>query len=154
MKKTTIWILGIVMGLSSVFEAVGIQEWIVSVAGPAFEAMAGNPYLFLLGAALATLLMRFVIVSEMAYLNIVMVFLVPLCTMCGISPWVVGFAMYTVLTPWFVLYQSATYLAAFYSVDGKMVKHGDMARYCVLYTAFCLVALLASVPFWQLMGLL
>ena len=76
-------------------------------AGPAFQALAGNPYLFVVGAAAITLVLRFVIVSEMAYLNIVMVFLVPLCVGAGINPWVVGFAMYAVITPWFALYQSA-----------------------------------------------
>ena len=146
--------VGIAMGLSSVFQVAGIQEWVVGAAGPAFEALASNAYLFVIGAAAITVVLRFVIVSEMAYLNIVMVFLVPLCASAGISPWVVGFAMYAVITPWFALYQSATYLAAFYSVDGQMVRHADMARYCALYTAICMVALVASVPYWQWMGLL
>ena len=126
----------------------------MAAAGPAFEAVAGNPYLFVGGAAAITLVLRFVIVSEMAYLNIVMVFLVPLCVGAGINPWVVGFAMYAVITPWFALYQSATYLAAFYSVDGKMVRHADMAKYCVLYMLICIAGLVASVPYWQWMGLL
>lgn len=146
--------VGIALGLSNVFAETGIQEWIVVEAAPAFEAIAGNPYLFVLGTALITLVIRFVIVSEMAYLNIVMVFLVPLCLGAGISPWVVGFAMFAVITPWFALYQSATYLAAYYSVDGKMVRHADMAKYCVLYTLICMIALAASVPYWQWMGLL
>lgn len=146
--------VGIAMGLSNVFATAGIQDWIVAAAGPAFEAVAGNPYLFVVGAAAITLVLRFVIVSEMAYLNIVMVFLVPLCVGAGINPWVVGFAMYAVITPWFALYQSATYLAAFYSVDGKMVRHADMAKYCVLYTLICIAGLVASVPYWQWMGLL
>lgn len=146
--------VGVAMGLANVFQTVGIQDWVIAVAGPAFQAIAGNPYLFVVGAALITLALRFVIVSEMAYLNIVMVFLVPLSVGAGLNPWVTGFAMYAVITPWFTLYQSATYLAAFYSVDGKMVRHADMAKYCVLYTAFCIAALLVSVPYWQLIGLL
>ena len=146
--------VGIAMGLANVFASAGIQEWIVTAAGPAFQALSGNPYLFVLGAALITLVLRFVIVSEIAYLNIVMVFLVPLSVSAGINPWVVGFAMYAVITPWFALYQSATYLAAFYSVDGQMARHSDLAAYCVVYTLFCLVGLAASVPFWQWMGLL
>ena len=146
--------VGIAIGLANVFQSVGIQEWVVATAGPAFQALAGNPYLFVVGAALITVALRFIIVSEMAYLNIVMVFLVPLSVSAGMNPWVTGFAMYAVITPWFALYQSATYLAAFYSVDGKMVHHIDMAKYCVLYTSICLVALVASVPYWQWMGLL
>ena len=158
LRKDIAWeplvFVGIAMGLPNVFGAVGIQDWAVQVAGPAFEALAGNPYLFVLGAAVITLVVRFLIVSEMAYLNIVMVFLVPLCASVGFNPWVVGFAMYAVITPWFVLYQSATYLAAFYSVDGQMAHHADLAKYCVVYTLICMLALVVSVPYWQWMGLL
>ena len=158
LRKDIAWeplvFVGIAMGLPNVFGEVGIQDWAVQVAGPAFEALAGNPYLFVLGAALITLAVRFLIVSEMAYLNIVMVFLVPLCASVGFNPWVVGFAMYAVITPWFVLYQSATYLAAFYSVDGQMARHADLAKYCVVYTLICMLALVVSVPYWQWMGLL
>ena len=158
LRKDIAWeplvFVGIAMGLPNVFGEVGIQDWAVQVAGPAFEALAGNPYLFVLGAALITLAVRFLIVSEMAYLNIVMVFLVPLCASVGFNPWVVGFAMYAVITPWFVLYQSATYLAAFYSVDGQMAHHADLAKYCIVYTLICMLALAVSVPYWQWMGLL
>ena len=158
LRKDIAWeplvFVGIAMGLPNVFGAVGIQDWAVQVAGPAFEALAGNPYLFVLGAAAITLVVRFLIVSEMAYLNIVMVFLVPLCASVGCNPWVSGFAMYAVITPWFVLYQSATYLAAFYSVDGQMAHHADLAKYCVVYTLICMLALVVSVPYWQWMGLL
>ena len=34
-----------------------------------------------------------------------------------------------------------------------MVRHADMAKYCALYLAICLVALAASVPFWQAAGI-
>lgn len=146
--------IGTVFGLSAVFEKAGITEWIVSAAGPLFEALAENPYLFVLGIGVITILLRFVIVSEMAYINIVMVFLIPLATSFGVNPWIVGFAIYATVNPWFVLYQNPVYLAAYYSVDGNMVHHADMARYCALYMAFCLIALAISVPYWQWMGLL
>ena len=101
-----------------------------------------------------TVLMRFVIVSEVAYLNIVMPFLVPLALAAGVNPWVVGFAMYACISPWFVIYQNSVYLPALYSVDGQMVHHADVAKYCFVYTAICLAALAASVPYWQWMGLM
>ena len=113
----------------------------------------GNPYAFVLGVGAITVVLRFVIVSEIAYLNIVMPFLVPLALQAGVSPWVVGFAMYACISPWFVIYQNSVYLPALYSVDGEMVRHGDVAKYCFVYTGICLVALAVSVPYWQWMGL-
>ena len=146
--------IGMMFGLSAVFAQAGIQEWLVMVASPAFEVLVGNPFLFVLGIGLLTVLMRFVIVSEVAYLNIVMPFLVPLALAAGVSPWVVGFAMYACISPWFVIYQNSVYLPALYSVDGQMVRHADVAKYCFVYTAICLAALAVSVPYWQWMGLM
>ena len=62
-------------------------------------------------------------------------------------------ASYTVINVWFVQYQNPVYLAAFYSVDGKMAKNSKLAEYCILYTAIAIVCLLIAVPFWQMMGL-
>lgn len=146
--------IGTTFGLSAVFAEAGIQDWLVSMAGPAFEALAGNPYLFVVGIGLLTVAMRFVIVSEVAYLNIMMPFLVPLALSAGVSPWVVAFAMYACISPWFMIYQNSVYLPALYSVDGQMVRHGDVAKYCFVYLAICLVGLVASVPYWQWMGLM
>lgn len=146
--------IGIVIGLASVFQEAGISEWIVDVAGPVFQALASNPFAFVLGVGAATLLLRFVIVSQIAYLNIVMAFVVPLALTQGISPWVAGFVMYAMIDPWFVLYQNPCYLAAYYSVDGQMARQSSMAKYCMVYSTISLLGLAVSVPYWQMMGLL
>jgi DASS family divalent anion:Na+ symporter len=158
MRESISWealvFIGTAFGLSAVFAEAGIQDWLVAVASPAFEALVGNPYLFVLGIGLLTVAIRFVIVSEVAYLNITMPFLVPLALAAGISPWVVAFSMYACISPWFMIYQNSVYLPALYSVDGQMVRHGDVAKYCFVYLAICLIGLAASVPHWQLMGLM
>lgn len=151
---TSLLFIGIVIGLASTFDQVGISSWIVSVAGPVFQSLASNSFVFVLGVALLTLALRFVIVSQIAYLNIAMAFMVPLALAQGISPWVVGFAMYAMVDPWFVLYQNPCYLAAYYSVDGKMCSQGAAAAHCVLYSVICLLGLAVSVPYWTSMGLL
>ena len=150
---TSLLFIGIAVSLSSVFEQVGLEDWIVGVTGPVFQQLSANPYLFVLGIGVVTIFLRFIIVSELAYINIVMAFLVPISMSVGISPFVVGFAIYAVVNPWFALYQNPVYMAAFYSVDGSMVRHADMARYCCLYMVICLIGLAISVPYWQFMGL-
>lgn len=146
--------IGTALGLSPVFATTGIQDWLVMVTNPAFGFIAHNPYLFVLGIALITIALRFLIVSEVAYVNIVMPFLIPLALQIGASPWIVGFAMYACISPWFLIYQNSVYLPALYSVDGEMVRHSDVAKYCFIYTAICLCALMVSVPYWQLVGLM
>ncbi len=122
--------IGCALGLANVFAYLGIDMWVVGVCQPLFTALAANPYLFVAGVGLVTVALRFVIVSEMAYLNIFMAFMVPLSLGLGISPWVVGVSVYALVNPWFALYQNPIYLA------------------------ICIAGLMASIPYWQGLGLI
>lgn len=146
--------IGCVLGLADVFAALGIDRWIIGSCTPAFAALAQNPYLFVVGICLATIALRFVIVSEMAYINIFMAFMVPVALTLGISPWVIGVCVYAVVNPWFVLYQNPIYLSAYYATEGKMAKQSSSAAYCAVYLAICMAGLLVSVPLWQSLGLM
>lgn len=146
--------IGCVLGLADVFAALGIDRWIIGSCTPAFAVLAQNPYLFVVGICVATIALRFVIVSEMAYINIFMAFMVPLALTLGISPWVIGVCVYAVVNPWFVLYQNPIYLSAYYATEGKMAKQSSSAAYCAVYLAICIVGLLISVPLWQSLGLM
>lgn len=151
---TSLLFIGIALGLGSVFAEAGLNDWVMQTCGPAFQALAGNPYLLVLGIGVITVVLRFLIVSEVAYLNLLMAFLVPMAASVGVNPWVLGFSAYALVIAWFAKYQSPIYLAAFYAVDGKMAKHSELAKYCGVYLVTCLVGLAVSVPYWQWMGLL
>lgn len=145
--------IGVVLGLGDVFAQAGITEWIVAEFTPLVMALADNPYMLVVGIALITIAARFLIVSQTAFINIFLAFVIPIAITLDINPWVIGMASYTVINVWFVQYQNPVYLAAFYSVDGKMAKNSKLAEYCILYTAIAIVCLLIAVPFWQMMGL-
>ena len=151
---TSLLFIGIALGLGSVFAEAGLNDWVMSTCGPVFQLMAGNPYVLVLGIGVITVVLRFLIVSEVAYLNLLMAFLVPMAASVGVNPWVLGFSAYALVIAWFAKYQSPIYLAAFYAVDGQMAKHSELAKYCGVYLAICLVGLAVSVPYWQWMGLL
>lgn len=144
--------IGTAMGLATVFSYTGIDAWVVNLVGPVMQRLAFSPFAFIAGVALATVVLRFVIASEMAFINIFMAFMAPMAVSLGINPWVVGFAVYAMVNPWFLMYQNPIYMAAFYSVDGRMVNHGPMAAYCGAYLAICLFGLMASVPYWLMTG--
>lgn len=151
---TSLLFIGIALGLGSVFAEAGLNDWVMQTCGPAFQALAGNPYLLVLGIGVITVVLRFLIVSEVAYLNLLMAFLVPMAASVGVNPWVLGFSAYALVIAWFAKYQSPIYLAVFYAVDGKMAKHFELAKYCGVYLATCLAGLVVCVPYWQWMGLL
>lgn len=145
--------IGTAMGLATVFSYTGIDAWVVELVGPIMQHLAFSPFAFVAGIALATVALRFIIASEMAFINIFMAFMAPMAVSLGINPWVVGFAVYAMVNPWFMMYQNPIYMAAFYSVDGRMVNHGPMAAYCGIYLAICLAGLLLSIPYWMATGI-
>ena len=140
--------IGIALSLSSTFSYLGIDQWIVGLCAPAMQKLAVNPYLLVLGIGILTVFARFVIVSEVAYVNIFMVFMVPVAMRLGINPWIIGMAAYALVNPWFVMYQNPVYMAAYYAVDGQMAEHNTVEKYCLLYVLICLIGLVISVPYW------
>lgn len=145
--------IGIVLGLAADFAYLHIDEWIVSSCAPLFELLAQNLYMLILGVCVVTVALRFVIVSEMAYINIFMAFMVSLALALGINPWIIGVSIYAVVNPWFVLYQNPIYLSAYYATEEKMPKQSLSAKYCALYLAICICGLMISVPYWSLLGI-
>lgn len=144
--------MGIIFGMASVFNDVGVSTWIVAACAPVFSGLVHTPYLLLLTIGLVTVALRFVIVSEVAYINIIMVFLVPLALSSGVNPWVIGMAIACTISPWIMPYQNVCYLAGYYAVDGQMVTHKDAARFSFIYLAICFASLMIATPFWQMMG--
>lgn len=150
----TLIFIGIVLGLSPVFVYTGIDVWIVGLCEPLFEALVSSPYALVLGVGAMTVVLRFIIVSETAFVNIFMAFMVPLALQFGVNTWIVGFSVYAMVNPWFAPYQNAVYIASLGSVDSQMTSHSDLAKYCLVYVLICALGLVVSVPYWQWMGLL
>ncbi len=154
MNWNAVLFIGVVLEIASVFKYLGINEWFIGHFTSVFAFFADKPYLFILTVALSTILLRFVIVSEIALINIYMVFLIPFSMEIGINPWIVSFALYSVVCPWFFLYQSPVYMAAYYACDGEMIKPSQAALGSALYMLICILSLLLSVKYWKWIGIL
>lgn len=57
--------IGCVLGLAAVFAHLGIDAWIIGSCEPLFRALSSQIYLLIGGIDIITVLLRFVIVSEM-----------------------------------------------------------------------------------------
>ena len=153
MNWNAVLFIGVVLQIASVFKFLGINEWLVQLFSPLFTFFAHKPYAFVLMLALSTLALRFVIVSEIALINIYMVFVIPFAMGMGINPWIACFSVYAVVCPWFCLYQSPVYLAAHYACDGKLTKASQAAAGCGIYMSISIIALLLSIKLWDGAGI-
>ncbi len=148
MNWNAVLFIGVVLEITSVFKYLGINEWFIRLFTPLFSYFAGKPYQYILLIALSTVALRFVIVSEIALINIYMVFLIPFTIGIGINPWIACFTVYAVVCPWFFLYQSPVYMAAYYATEGKMLKPSQAAFSSGVYIIICIIALLLSAEYW------
>lgn len=145
--------IGATINLSVVFSALQINDWVVSIFSPVIAHFAHSIYLFIIVLALVTYLVRVILVSQMAYISIFMVFLVPLAVNAGINPWVVGFIIYTTVNGWLFFFQNPIFLTAFYAANGDFVDHSQTIKLCLAYMVITVLGLFASVPLWQMLGL-
>ncbi|MDR1711666.1 MAG: anion permease [Propionibacteriaceae bacterium] len=149
----TLIFIGCCVSLSAVLPAVGITDWLVATVGPYTEGFFGQPLLLIPVLAVMTLLVRFLILSEIGFLTVFTAFLFPLATAAGVNPWVIGFILNAFVIGWFIPYQSSVYLTAIHAAGEGWVTEKATTRYCYIYCAIGLVAMLITYPIWQAMGI-
>jgi len=79
--------------------------------------------------------------------------LAPIATTLGIDPWVIGFVALIGTSGFFLPFQSSTYQAIHQELNGRLFFHRQVRSVGLVYWLVSLVALLASLPVWHLMGL-
>lgn len=147
--------VGCAINMTGAISAVGIDKWIGANFAPALAGIISNPYLFLSAVAGAMVLTRFIIIDPLTCFTLYIVVLSPFCESGGISPWILAMCTYIFCQPWFVRYQNVNYLAGFASAGGDdKLDFAKSVRYCFAYNAVALTAVLVSVPYWKLLGLI
>lgn len=145
--------IGFVLGIAAVFHELNINSWIVEQFMPVFSLFSGNDTVFLICVAMITILLRFLIVSEIAFINITFVFLLPLAMNLGINPWIIGMTVYAVISPWFFLYQNPVYMTAYHATNKDMLDQKYAVVFCFIYQILCMLAIVLSVPYWKMLGI-
>jgi hypothetical protein len=72
----------------------------------------------------------------------------------GIDPWVIALVALMACNGFFLPYQSTTYLALYHGTNGRLFDHRQARPMAIAYGVATLLALCASVPIWQMWGLL
>jgi DASS family divalent anion:Na+ symporter len=155
MPWDAIFFVGFTFTIGPVFKALNIETWVAGACGPYIEPlMAGNIFLFLFVLAAFISVVRVFLVGQTAVLTIFTVFLTPFALNVGMNPWICGFAIFTSMNVFYVMYQSSQYITAFYATGGEMVTHKQVLKLCCAYMVVNLIGLFVSVPVWVMTGLI
>jgi DASS family divalent anion:Na+ symporter len=147
--------VAVILNLGVVFPALGIDRYLGTQVLPVLGPLAQNTVVFVTLLLVLTLVLRFVIVSMNALLAILMLVLLPVAQSVGMSGWVLGmiihFASHAV---WFIMYQNVVFAIGNEAAGGDGITEGDAAIYSGVFTVITVAAVLLSIPYWRMLGLL
>lgn len=151
MWTTTIFVGG-VLSVAALMSSLGVSTWMAGILGPVFAPILSSPYIFVPCLCIITYLLRFVIVSQSCCMAVMLAIFAPLLPAYGISVFVLVFVSWVSGTCWNTAYMNPPTTGlikmADRALDYSTAQKGSYA-YCIIN----LIAMLASVPLWQGMGL-
>lgn len=150
----TVIFIGGILSLASLLTQLGISTWIATLMGPIAEPVVSNPYVFIIVVCVLTYLLRFVVVSSIATQVIFLAALGTVAAAAGINPWVLLFVCGNATDVWHFKFTNNVFVPILGATKGEMCSHNDTMPYNVAFMVINLIACLASVPIWQMMGLM
>ncbi|MGL5434930.1 MAG: SLC13 family permease [Lachnospiraceae bacterium] len=146
--------VGCFLSITNVFPALKINEAISFYLGDKLSFVVSSPYILVTAMCVLVYVLRTILVSNTACVTLITVLLMPLCIERGIHPFILIFVGYAAANIWVFSYQNSPTIMSLAATDNKLVEHKDLIPASLYYMVFCLVASLASVPFWSLLGLI
>ncbi len=145
--------LGAVLSLTSVVRHLGIDTWLINALAPLLTPLAARPVPFLLLLAVAIFAARFILPS-FPLVSLLTLTVVPIAASAGINALVLVLIICMSVTVWFLPYQSTCYLALYFGSKEKAFSHAQVRGLAWSYGVIYLIALLAAIPYWWMLGLL
>jgi len=150
---TLIVFIGGVLSIAGLMNTTGVATWIASWLAPIAAPFMGSPYIFVAFICILTYALRYVIVSQTCCLTVLVGVFFPLLPGAGISTFVMVFVAYMSTMLWNAEYMNPSVAGFVRMAGGKYVPFKLAAKASYFYMAFNLIAMLASVPVWQSLGL-
>lgn len=145
--------IGTAMNLGTVLGAVGVSDWLKANLGDLIVPVMNNPYLMVVVLAVVIYAAKFVLVSLITAATVFMLVLVPFLSLIDVSPLVLVFVVLACINVWIMEYMNPPFLTTWSAVDGELSTRPQNAKASLIYMVINVIALLASVPYWQLLGL-
>lgn len=144
---------GVILSLGNVFTGLHIDTWLASLVQSGLPATVKNPYGFVSVVALIAFALHF-FVPWMTASTLLALVTMPMASGLGFHPFIPVFVALVAGDHTFVPYVNSGYPVFYVASEGELFSHGQARPVLMLESLFRLIALLASVPVWQLVGLM
>ena len=146
-------LFGALISLATVFSHTGLDHWVADNVAGIMGDLSSSRVTFVVALALFCFAVSF-IVRWQAAAPLVTIALAPVASAAGIHPFIVGLISVVACNPFFIPYQSTTYLALTAGTGGALYTHAQALPTAIAYAFWTVVAAALSVPVWQLLGLM
>jgi CRP-like cAMP-binding protein len=144
---------GVILSLGNVFTTLHIDTWLTTMVQSGMPAMVRNPYGFVLTISIIAFALHF-FVPWMTASTIIALVTMPIADGLGFHPFIPVLVALIAGDHTIVPYVNSGYAIVYFASEGELFTH-DQARWpLVIESILRPVALLLSVPVWQLMGLM
>lgn len=146
--------IGCAMSLGTVLAKVGVSEWLQTVLGEVITPVLANPFIAVVALSVIIYLAKFALVSLITCATVFLLVLTPFFATLSYNPLVLVFIVATSINVWLLPYMNPPYLTTSAAVDSSMAGNKEAAISSLIYMILNIIALLISIPYWQLIGLI
>ncbi|MGE5396712.1 MAG: SLC13 family permease [Chitinophagales bacterium] len=144
---------GALIGFGAVMQKSGFTTALASKAAPFLMVAANHKMLFLMIIALLVYLLRFAL-PLIPTLMITALTIMPVGSLMGINPLLIGLVLLVASNPWFLPYQSSTYQSLSASNEGDTIHDRRMTQLTYIQIGIILFSIGICMSYWNVMGLL
>lgn len=151
---TSVIFISGVFSLAACVSSTGISSWIATLLAPILSPIISNSWLLIPVVAIVTYILRIAIISQTATITIIFTIFGSLCSSAGISVWPILFTCYVSTLVWHYAANNTTFATALAGTNGELVDFKDTFPMNVGFMICNLIACTASIPLWQMLGML
>jgi len=147
-----VFLAGFILGILTLCSTTGFTNWVGGIITPILGPLASNIYIMVPIICISAYILRSFVVSQNTTTIIIYSAFAPIVLTAGGNPWFVVFCAYASTCVWNVKFTSVAYIQA-EAFAGGFIEHKDVIPSSIAFMVINLIAMLASIPIWQLMGL-
>lgn len=142
-------LVGAILGMLTMISTTGVSSWLASLVAPAISSVSSQSVLLLLVIIVFATLAMFALVNSM----VTGALFVTLLAGCGIAPVIIAFVTFMAAGVYVLNFQQVTVISALGVSQGR-VEHKDIVPTAWAYIVIQTIAVLVSIPWWNMLGLM